>query len=177
MTPNGNYEKAQIRVRDQWTENRGVRLHYLDTGVGESSLLPAVFIPGALGGAELYLREIGSLEPRRCIAMSLRGGEKSDAPKEGYTLEDYVTDIESIIRHSELNSYCLVAYSMGVPYAIEHTERNQGRVKGLVIGDYAARLPLIKPEWVERNITRPGVKLSAVMDCSASPERQFSGTG
>jgi pimeloyl-ACP methyl ester carboxylesterase len=163
MNTGADDRKAPIQARDCWTDNRGVRLHYLDTGEGRlSSLVPVVFIPGALGGADLYLREFQSLAPRRCIAISLRGRGKSEAPAEGYTFEDHVADIESVIRDSELNRYCLAAYSMGVPYAIEQAARDQGKVKGLVIGDYAARLPLIRPEWVEQSLTHPGARPEAV---------------
>ena len=163
MTLDQNEEKWDSQARDCWTSNGGVRLHYLDSRRDSSaSLVPVVFIPGALGGAELYLREIQTLAPRRCIAISLRGRGRSEAPEKDYTFEDHVSDIESVIRHSDLNGYCLAAYSMGVPYAIENAARDPERVRGLVIGDYAARCPPIKPEWVQSSLTFPGAKPQVV---------------
>ena len=148
---------------DRWVDNNGVRLHYIQSQRSSSvELVPIVFIPGAMGAAELYLGEIQSLAPRTCIAISLRGRGKSGAPEKGYTFEDHVSDIDSVIRHSGLKSYCLVAYSMGVPYAIEHAARNTSKVKGLVIGDYKARAPPIKPEWVEQSLAFPGANQQAV---------------
>ncbi len=122
-----------------------------------------MFIPGALSSAEKYLREIQNLAPRRCIAISLRGCGKSDAPDRGYAFQDHVSDIRSVINESRLNSYCLVAYSMGVPFAIEQVATDATRAKGLVIGDYAARLPAIKPEWVEQSLQRPGANRKAIL--------------
>jgi pimeloyl-ACP methyl ester carboxylesterase len=115
-------EKEKGSIRDCWTYNGRV----------------------AISSAGLYVREIQSLMPRRCIAVSLRARGKSDAPETGYTFEDHVSDIDSVIHHSELKNYCIIAYSMGVPYAIEHAARNTSKVKGLVIGDYKARAPAIK---------------------------------
>ena len=158
----GNSDKPPV-TEDRWIVNNGVRLHYIESQCSSPvKLVPVVFIPGAMGAAELYLREIQSLAPRRCIAISLRGRGKSDAPEKGYTFEDHVSDIDSVVRHSDLKSYCLVGYSMGVPYAIEHAARNPNKVRGLVIGDYRARAPSMKPEWVEQSLAVPGAKPQAV---------------
>ncbi len=158
----GNDERGKVSARDCWADNGGVRLHYLDSGLSPSPLTPIVFIPGALGSAELYRREIESLTPRRCIAMSLRGVGKSEAPEKGYSFEDHVSDINAVIRESELNSFCLFAFSMGVPYAIEYAARNPRLISGLVLGDYAARFPAIRLEWVEQSLSFPGAKPEAV---------------
>ncbi len=139
-------------------------MHYLDSGRETSrELVPVVFIPGALGTAELYRHEIQSLAPRRCVAISLRGRGKSEVPERGYTFEDNVSDVESVIHHSGLTKYALVAYSMGVPYAIECAARNPGRFRGLVIGDYAAGSPPIKHEWVEQSLSFPETNPLAVV--------------
>jgi pimeloyl-ACP methyl ester carboxylesterase len=75
------HDEDWSRISDCWADNRGVRLHYLDSGRETSGgLVPVVFIPGAMGTAELYRHEIQSLAPRRRVAMSLRGCGKSEAP-------------------------------------------------------------------------------------------------
>ena len=112
----GANSKEHREIGERWANNKGVLLHYLDTGAFAAyNLVPIVFVPGALGSAENYVREMESLTPRRCLAVSLRGAGKSEAPEKGYTFEDHVFDIEAIIQESELNSFCLMAYSMGVP--------------------------------------------------------------
>src|SRR6266571_5456785 len=103
----GSSDKPPV-TRDGWVDNNGVRLHYIESQPRTSvELVPIVFIPGALGTAELYYREIESLAPRRCVAISLRGRGKNNAPERGYTLEDHASDIDAVIRQSELNSFCL----------------------------------------------------------------------
>jgi hypothetical protein len=133
MTMTGHDEKGKVSVRDCWADNGGVKLHYLDSGGEDVSLLvPAVFIPGAIGSAELYLREIQSFAPRRCIAVSLRGRGKSDAPEKGYTFEDHVSDIDSIIQYSELKNYCHYRTLYGGPvcYRTRGTQFKQGQGAG-----------------------------------------------
>src|SRR6266571_8484238 len=158
----GSSDKPPV-TRDGWVDNNGVRLHYIESQPRTSvELVPIVFIPGALGTAELYYREIESLAPRRCVAISLRGRGKSAAPREGYSLEDHVSDIEAVVQSAELRSFCLMAYSMGVPYAIDYAARNPQHIRGLVLGDYKARLPAIGPEWIEQSLAFPGAKPIAV---------------
>ena len=52
---------------------------------------------------------------------------------------------------------------MGVPFAIEQAATDTTRAKGLVIGDYAPRWPVIRPEWVQRSLRRPNASKKAVM--------------
>jgi pimeloyl-ACP methyl ester carboxylesterase len=54
-----------------------------------------------------------------------------------------------------------MAYSMGVPYAIEYASRHPQILKGLVLGDYRAQYPAIRPKWVDFAMTFPGTKLKA----------------
>ncbi len=163
MVALGGGSKEHQGVRDGWVDNKGVRLHYLDSGLyAAHPLVPIVFVPGALGSAERYLREMESLAPRRCLAISLRGAGKSEAPEKGYAFEDHVSDVEAIIQASQLSSFCLMAYSMGVPYAIEYAACNPSLIRGLVLGDYRARYPAIRPEWVEQSLSFPGANPQAV---------------
>ncbi len=163
MTAPRDGSKEHQAIRDCWVNNKGVRLHYLDSGRREPHpFVPIVFVPGALGSAEMYLREVESLAPRRCLALSLRGAGKSEAPEKGYAFEDLVSDIEAVIRESELRGFCLMAYSMEVPLAIECAARNPSIVRGLVLGDYRARYPAIPPEWIEQSLSFPGANPQAV---------------
>lgn len=63
--------------------------------------------------------------------MSLRGLGKSDSPINGFTLNDHVQDINAVILHSQVKNYCLMAYSMGVPYPIKYASTNSN-LKGLI---------------------------------------------
>jgi pimeloyl-ACP methyl ester carboxylesterase len=136
-------------IIERWTENEGVRLHYLEDGGDDFAGTPLVFVPGGLGAAEDYLPEFPAFAPRACLAMSLRGQGRSSAPPRGYAFADFVSDVEAILNASGLVKPCLLAYSMGAPFAIEVASRCPDRLSGLIIGDYPARYPQIPPEWVD----------------------------
>lgn len=126
-----------MNYTDKFT-NTDINIHYIETNDHVTDSLPLVYIPGALGTAEQFIKEMKSLFPRHCISISLRGIGKSDAPLKGYTFEENLLDITSVIKKSELNAYYLMAYSMGVPYAIQYAATNPSEVKGLILCDYPA---------------------------------------
>ena len=140
-------------VREDWVANKGVRLHYLDCNPEVTGFVPIVLVPGALASAEVYETEIAALVPRRCIAVTLRGRGQSDAPETGYSFEDHVSDIEAIISQLGLNRFCLMAYSMGVPFAIAYASHHSQSLAGLVIADYPASYPALGREWVEQTLS------------------------
>jgi pimeloyl-ACP methyl ester carboxylesterase len=138
-------------AHDYWASNQGVRLHYLDSGEGsDPALTPVVFVPGMLGTAEDYREEIEALAPRRAIALSLRGRGQSDAPAEGYRFVDHVRDIEAVIEAARVEDFCLMGFSIGVPYALGYAILNSSRIAGMIVGDYPARYPTIEPGWIRQ---------------------------
>lgn len=137
-----------MNYTDKFT-NTDINIHYIETNDYETGLLPLVYIPGALGNAEQFINELNSFFPRHCVSISLRGIGKSDAPLNGYTFEEQVLDISSVIKKSKLSAYYLMAYSMGVPYAIRYAASNPNEVKGLILCDYPAKYPRIPEQWIE----------------------------
>ncbi|MBO2534083.1 MAG: hypothetical protein CW342_14635 [Thermoactinomycetaceae bacterium] len=138
-------------IRDEWAVREGVRIHYLEGGEREAAdRIPLMYIPGALGSAENFRSEMEKLAPRRTLAVSWRGTGKSDAPETGYSLEDQVKDAEAVMEKALKGRFYLMAYSMGVPRAIELAARHPRRVAGLILIDYPARYPAIPETWVER---------------------------
>lgn len=109
-----------------------------------------VFIPGMLGSADDYRTEIDRLFPRRCVALSLRGRGKSDAPFHGYSFEDHVSDVEAVLEAAGLEQFSLMGFSTGVTFALGYAVRHPFHLAGLVIGDYPARYPAYSAQWAER---------------------------
>lgn len=138
-------------IRDAWAVREGVRIHYLDSGEQEESgRIPLMYIPGSLESADGFRSEMEKLAPRRTLAVSWRGAGKSDAPETGYSLEDQVADAEAVMEEALEGRFCLMAYSMGVPRAIELAARHPRRVAGLILIDYPARYPALSETWAER---------------------------
>ena len=140
-------------------DNRGVRIHYLESnGDPSTSPVPVVYIPGAFGLAESFLREMSALAPRRSISIDLRGRGKSDAPETGYSFHHNVSDIQTVVDTLQLNHFCLTGFSVGVAYAVGCAYRHPDRITGLILIDYPARYPRFPSDWVERWFSGPSFK-------------------
>jgi pimeloyl-ACP methyl ester carboxylesterase len=137
-----------MEFKDIWINNFGTTLHLIDSNPINSQL-PLVIIPGLSESAEDYIQVMELLSPRRCIAITLRGRGKSDAPQSGYTLEDHISDIEAVISHLKMNEFFLMGFSRGVSYTLGYALKNVGLAKGLVLGDYPAIHSQLPPGWVE----------------------------
>jgi pimeloyl-ACP methyl ester carboxylesterase len=145
-----------MTIQDRWTENQGVRIHWLEANADfATSLVPLLHIPGAFATAEKFLPEMEALAPRRCVALSQRGRGNSDAPAQGYTWEQHVADVERVVSDAGLNEFCLYAFSLGVPSALGYAIRHPEKVKGLIIGDYPARYPALTSAWVDKFRSAP----------------------
>jgi pimeloyl-ACP methyl ester carboxylesterase len=160
-------------IQEGWVKNQKVRLHYLDSNPDDPGiLLPIIFIPGALASAEVYITEIIALQPRRCIALSLRGRGKSDAPESGYSFDHHVSDIMALMKEIGLKRFCLMAYSMGVPFAIGYAIHNPNPLSGLILGDYPARYPAFPPEWVEKELLKYPHRIKKEVVCAIQRESE-----
>jgi pimeloyl-ACP methyl ester carboxylesterase len=140
---------------NRYADNAEVCLHYLDSQASPAtSLAPLVYVPGMLGSAEVFADEVPHVAPRRCLAISSRGRGKSAAPPAGYAFADQVSDLAAVIAHAGLDRCCLMAFSVGVAFALGYACAHPERVQGLVIIDYAARYPQLTHEWAERAVAR-----------------------
>lgn len=142
-------------MKSSFIDNQEITIEFIDSrSVTLNKELPLVLIPGLSESAEDYI-PLMKLFSRRCIAISLRGRGKSDAPKTGYTLEDHSSDINAVIKHLELDEFILMGYSRGVSYALDYAFTNLHSVKGLILGDYPAHHTQLPPEWVEHYLASP----------------------
>jgi pimeloyl-ACP methyl ester carboxylesterase len=135
---------------NNWVKNQGINIHFIETSMETTNNeIPLVIIPGLSESAEDYIHIMEALLPRKCVAITLRGRGKSDAPQMGYTLEDHIGDIESVVNHLDLKEFILMGFSRGVSYALGFTFANLNLVKGLVLGDYPAFHSQLPIGWVE----------------------------
>ncbi len=137
-------------IEEGWAHNGAIKLHFLHSSGRTPGLTPIVFIAGVFGSAESYRTEIEFLAPRQCLGISLRGQGKSDAPPSGYGLADFAADIHSVVSYLGLSGFVVMAYSRGVPCAIRYCSEHPQELRGLIVGDYPARLTRPTREWAER---------------------------
>lgn len=138
-------------VADRWVSTKDVDLHCLIRS-GDPRLTPLVYVPGSLGSAQDFRDEMKSLASRTTIAVSPRGLGRSSQPSGGYSFLHRVTDLETLLDELGPESFCLMAYSLGVPVAIGYAARNPQRVKGLLLLDYPAHYPERPAAWLERSL-------------------------
>ena len=142
-----------MQLLSTFSNHNGVRIHYLDTApYAEAQYTPVVICPGLSETAEEYVELALFLLPRRSIVLSFRGRGQSQTPSKGYDLDDHVTDIESVLRETNL-SYChLFSYSRGVSYALRYTQTHLFSIASLIIGDYPAEHRQMTSEWADEYI-------------------------
>lgn len=136
-----------MKINSMKVSNNGVYIHYLVSNP-QSSLTPLVICPGLSETAEEYVDLMEYLSPRKCIALSFRGRGQSDTPETGYTLQDHVSDIASVVDAAQLVSFHLYAYSRGVSYALGYLRENMLSVVSAMLQDYPAEHKRMSKEWV-----------------------------
>lgn len=144
-------ERTMVNVKEKFTTNGNVLIHFLESEV-EGDSTPLIYIPGILGSANNFENEMNSLEPRKSISIILRGCGKSSVPLTGYSFDDHYSDLRAVIEEIELKEYYIMAYSMSVPYAIQAAIDYSDKVKGLIIGDYPARISNVPEGWAKKVI-------------------------
>lgn len=165
-----------MQIFEGKVDNNGVSIHYIESFVDIAAEIadeevveekvvevivetveraPLLIIPGFTESAEDYVEIIRAFEDRKCVAISLRGRGKSDAPDSGYTLEDHVSDIKAVVEQLELDAFYVLGYSRGVSYMIDYALGNLPKIKGMIIGDYPGMHTRLVERWVEMFIKLP----------------------
>jgi len=147
-------------VRELWAINGGARIEVIEwrpSAPKHSLGTPVICVHGALGSAWTWELEgeaaaAGRLgnRPRTLAALSRRGMGRSDAPVDGYGLDDFVGDLRVAVDALGYPRVALVAHSLGVPIVIAYAARHPSGVAGLVLGDYGPRYPALDDAWVKR---------------------------
>ncbi|EGA90226.1 hypothetical protein GPDM_06770 [Planococcus donghaensis MPA1U2] len=138
-----------MAINNLGVDNNGTNIHFIDSKFEANQDLPFIIVPGLSETAEDYIPLLKALAPRRCIAITLRGRGSSDAPLNGYTLEDHISDIDAVIKHLGLNEIILMGFSRGVSYTLAYALAHLDSIKGLVLGDYPALHSKLPPKWAD----------------------------
>jgi len=117
-----------------------------------------VFIHGFGGRAEQWHYQIQHFSmDNRVIALDMRGHGLSDAPPNGYTMEQAIADLETALTLLKVKGkFVLVGHSFGGAWGTEYAVKNPDRVERLILiataGDFRLR-PLFRfglslPNWL-----------------------------
>src|SRR5437868_13057220 len=104
-----------------YTEGRikagALTLHYLEWGAGPRTL---VCLHGTSMSANAWTRLARDLLPDfHVIALNMRGHGLSDAPKTGYSVAEYGTDLHAFLDAMGLQKVHLIGSSLGTQVAID----------------------------------------------------------
>lgn len=132
--------------------NQGVNIHYIDNDIRNTNTTPLLICPGLSESAENYTNLMSKIENRRCIALSFRGRGKSDSPNKGYTLQDHIQDIDSVVKELSLDSFCIMGISRGVSYELGYAVSNPKLLKGLIVNEYPYEHKKMPSGWAKESM-------------------------
>jgi 3-oxoadipate enol-lactonase len=113
------------------TTRDGVRLHFLDEGLGQ----PVLLIHGHTLDLRVWDPVVGELlaAGRRAIRYDLRGHGRSDRPARGYHWADHAADAATVLDAAAVARAPVVGYSIGGGIALEVALTMPSRVSSLVL--------------------------------------------
>ncbi len=103
-------------------------LRYVDRGGGE----PIVFLHNGALSHRLWDYQLAHFaHAHRVVAPDFLGHGASDRPRRIYTADDFVTQVERLVDHLELDAFDLVGCCLGGSVAVEFARRHPDRVRTL----------------------------------------------
>jgi non-heme chloroperoxidase len=121
--------------KDQNVEVGDIKVHYIEMGSGERSI---VFIPGWMMAAEIWKEQLPYFSARgfRVIAFDPRSQGKTTQTKEGNTYRQQAADLHAFLKTLGLEHASLVGWSAGVTVLLEYiTSPESIRPENLVFVD------------------------------------------
>ncbi len=124
---------------DRYVETNGIRLHYLDHGAGDHTL---VLTHGLSANAHSFdgLIAAGLADGMRVLTVDLRGRGESDKPETGYTMGDHAEDMLGLFDALDLDSVILGGHSFGGLLTYYMAAHHPDRVERCVVLDAPAEV-------------------------------------
>ena len=130
---------TQVTGIDKFVSVNGLRLHYLDWGNRGSR--PIIMLHGLRG----FAHEWDGISRELCdryhvLALDQWGrGDSAWDPEANYNTDAYISDLEQLIEHLNLDKFILIGHSMGGGNALNYTSKHPAKVVGLVMEDVGPR--------------------------------------
>ncbi len=142
-----------MTVSKYMTTNDGVKLHYLEEGIGQ----PLVMLPGWSQSAEQFKYQIEGLkENYRCLALDWRGHGESQKVTFGYKIQRLCQDLHEWLEFLELKDVVLMGHSMGASVIWCYWDLfRERRLSKLIFVDEPSVL-IKDPTWSEQEVKNYG---------------------
>lgn len=150
-------QASAIAFSNYFTTSDGVRLHYLDRGVGP----PLVLLPGWTQPASGFAAQLEELSASfRCLALDFRGHGESEKPFHGYRVSRLAKDCLDFLNHLRLRDAVLLGHSAGCTVIWSFIDLfGQDRLRALVLCDEMIAF-IKRPEWSEAEFRKYGSSVS-----------------
>lgn len=133
----------------------GIAIHVRSSLNYDDALPPLVCVAGMLGTVESFERELESLGPRRVITYTHRGLGRSGAIQPGQaSFKSRCLDLEAVSQ-SVAKPFFLLAFSRGVPIAIDFALKHGACLRGLVLIDCPPEYKRTSESWASRALESP----------------------
>ena len=114
----------------------GIQINYLDWPGGCESAPPVLMVHGLSAHAHTWdpiARRLS--EGRRVIAIDLRGHGDSGWARDGYDVERFVSDIDAVLKHLNMETIDYIGHSFGAQVGYAFAGAFPSRVRKLVLND------------------------------------------
>jgi len=130
----------------------GTRLHYLDVGVGDPTVMLLHAFP--LHSAMWHPQLAALAASHRVLAPDFKGFGESDAPDDpgAYSMDAYADELAGLLSAAEVEQVVLVGLSLGGYVSFAFRRRHGEAVAGLVLAD--TRAAADSPEVAERRVAQ-----------------------
>jgi haloalkane dehalogenase len=116
-------------MNDQFVDVLGSKMHYVETGQGNTIL----FLHGIPTSSYVWRNLLPHLSTLgRCIALDLIGFGKSDKPDIEYTIFDHIKYVEAFIEKLKLQQITLVMHGWGSVIGLSYAMNHEKNCRGLV---------------------------------------------
>jgi haloalkane dehalogenase len=117
------------RIKSRTIEVMGSKMHYLDAGEGDDTVL---FLHGMPTSSFLWRNIIPSFIPYgRCVAPDLIGMGQSDKPNIHFGIQSHIEYIDAFIQALNLDSITLVLHGWGSIIGFDFASRFSNKIAGL----------------------------------------------
>ena len=127
------------RGEDFYTTIHGLRHHYVRWG--DPGKDPVILLHGLMNNGRYWEHIARALLPDYCVyAPDLRGHGESEHAPGGYLVWAFAMDLKGLIEELDLESFDLVAHSIGSRVAIAYARDHGARVKHLALVDMGPQM-------------------------------------
>ena len=135
-------------MKRKFAVNGELKIEYLHVNE-DAGGISYIIIPGACVSAQGFYDGVKDSLLCNAAIISVRGLGESSKPESGYTADDFVSDIHSVMLASGFEKPCLIGHSAGAGLAAAYAVRYPASIKALVLADYPPGIPKYNSEWAE----------------------------